>query len=54
MESNLSHFLKLERIASKLSSTSLIITSDAFFALLEQIDECLSFMVHNVMLLTVI
>jgi hypothetical protein len=48
IDSNLSHFLQLERIATKLSSPSLIVTSDSFFALLEQIDSCLSFMVHNV------
>ncbi|CAG7838121.1 unnamed protein product [Allacma fusca] len=47
VESSLNHFLYLDRIASKLNSPSLLVTSDAFFALLEQIDTCLSFMVHN-------
>jgi len=48
VDTNLSQFLMLERIASKLSSSDLLVTSDAFFQILEQIDSCLSFMIHNV------
>jgi hypothetical protein len=48
IESNLSHFLQLDRIASKLNSSSLLVTSDNFFGILESIDSCVNFMMHNV------
>lgn len=48
IDENLSHFLQLEKVASKLSVPSLLVTSDAFFTILDQIDVSLSFMVHNV------
>ncbi|XP_021945379.1 conserved oligomeric Golgi complex subunit 3 [Folsomia candida] len=47
LDTNLDHFLQLEKVASKLSVPTILVTSDAFFAILEQIDTCLSFMVHN-------
>ncbi|CAL8118689.1 unnamed protein product [Orchesella dallaii] len=47
IDENLGHFLQLDKVASKLSVPSLLVTSDAFFSILDQIDVSLSFMVHN-------
>lgn len=50
ISNKLSYFTELERVGSRLNSSTLSVTSDSFVATLARLDECISFIEKNVSL----
>ena len=48
ISNKLSYFTELERVGSRLSSSTLAVTSESFVATLARLDECISFIEKNV------